>query len=735
MSFARKLSLLVIMSAFIPLGIFAGVTIYSIGKYLTEYSAKEFANIADDKKTKIETRVIKYIEDSTLMSADPALVIAITNYNENPTNENIISIDNVLDRMQNKSNWEKVNILDKNSNIINTRFSDEMEAKHLFSDYKNQSSSAPIILYDDTQGIYNIGMVQKIIYKGSVEGYLLLKLSLDEIKAFVQDYTFLGDTGEIELIHRLNDGSYLIFTPPRKNPTQTTTVVRKGKEGPLIKAALDQVETTYYNTQDFMGNTVLGVTRYLPNTNWGMVAKISYQELYKPLQMLVIVAIAVLLIIMGLTSLVSQAIAQNLIKPVKELTNATEKIVKGDLNARVNITAADELGNLARAFNKMTAELADLYKNLEEKVKEKTQDTHKFMQAVQSASDIIIITDLAGTIVYINPAMSKLTGYTSKDLLNKSIDEISIPENKEIYTKMFDEVRTTKKAVFKEILSKTKSGSTFMSEIHLSPISNDEGSLEYFVIIGRDITNLKDIEKTKSAFIESVARELQTPLGAMKYFLELLEEDNIGFTQRQNEHFNDMKYINSGMLNLVSELINISHIEAGTLQINPERTDLKQIVRNIVKDIATRANYRNIKIVTDIADKLPEVKVDAVIITEIYKNLILNAVKYSNENSTVNIRISYNDNEIISEVIDKGVGIPTNEQNKVFTRFFRAQNAGNVEGAGLGLYLTDLLVKECGGKITFTSTEGAGTSMTFTIPIKGIERRQGTTTLEKITLA
>jgi signal transduction histidine kinase len=248
----------------------------------------------------------------------------------------------------------------------------------------------------------------------------------------------------------------------------------------------------------------------------------------------------------------------------------------------------------------------------------------------------------------------------------------------------------------------------------------------FFIIISyliiRGFEKLAESNRLKSEFISIASHQLRTPLTGIKWAINLMSnEDGKGMNSEQRERIDTIKESNQRMINLINDLLNVSRIEQDRLGLSPEDINIKKIVQNIVKEHKLIAEANNIDLKIKIPEGMPKIWADPEGVKLVINNLLDNAIRYSHNGGTVTLRCKQQKKKNIRcEIEDEGVGIPKEDQNKIFKKFFRSENVMKykTEGTGLGLFIAKAVVKKMGGKIDFQSREGKGTTFWFTLPIK-----------------
>ncbi len=259
------------------------------------------------------------------------------------------------------------------------------------------------------------------------------------------------------------------------------------------------------------------------------------------------------------------------------------------------------------------------------------------------------------------------------------------------------------------------------------PISKSQANL-----YGRDVTEEQLSDQMKSEFVSLASHQLRTPLTATKWLIERLRKSQTGpLNPKQLEIVSHLSQSTIRQIRLVNDLLNISRLESGRVSVTPRPTNLEELLQDIQSELSHIFKAKHQKISLDITTKVPKaLNIDPMLIREVILNLLSNASKYSPQKTTIKVSITRKDDDIVFNVQDAGMGIPTQDQPQIFSRFYRASNviSKDIEGTGLGLYLVKMIVNASGGEITFTSSN-QGTTFIFTLPRKGSKTIKGETTL------
>jgi len=371
------------------------------------------------------------------------------------------------------------------------------------------------------------------------------------------------------------------------------------------------------------------------------------------------------------------------------------------------------------------------------KIKEEAlaNDLKKFKLAVDNASELIVIADPEGILIYGNKAMETITGYTVAEAIGKKTGALwKTPKPIEYYKKFWETIKIQKQTFKSEIQNRRKNGQLYTSMISVSPILDKNGGILYFIGIERDVTKEKEIDKVKTEFVSLASHQLRTPLSAVNWYTEMLLAGDAGtVTPDQRKYLKEIYKSNQRMVDLVNALLNVSHLELGTFAIEPELTDLTQLTQSVIDEQKPQIDEKKIKISSSFEKAIPRILVDQKLRRIVIQNILSNAVKYTPEGGTVELFLSIDKKtkNLLLKVSDTGYGIPKHQQDKIFSKFFRADNirGKDTEGTGLGLYIVKSIIEHSGGDVWFESEENKGSTFFVTLPPEGMKKKEGTKTL------
>ncbi|MBF0186350.1 MAG: PAS domain S-box protein [Magnetococcales bacterium] len=360
----------------------------------------------------------------------------------------------------------------------------------------------------------------------------------------------------------------------------------------------------------------------------------------------------------------------------------------------------------------------------------------KFFLAVQQSPVTTVITDVDGKIEYVNPRFSEVTGYTMKEALGQNPRILKTETTSQIvYEEMWQDI-SSGRTWRGELLNRRKDGSLFWESTLISPIHDDDGNISNYLAVKEDITARKQAEQAlkeakqeaeranlaKSAFLATMSHEIRTPINAILGMGELLLEAPISNEQRT--WLETINQAGETLLALINEILDLSKIEAGQLQLNPRPMDSSELAGGVVGILDLLAQEKGISLVLEVErDVSHPVIGDPDRIRQVLMNLVGNAIKFT-EQGSVTVGIERWDGDLYRfSVQDSGVGISKEKLATVFDPFTQADASVSRQfgGTGLGLTICRRLVELMGGGIHVESHLGEGSLFSFTLPLPAVE--------------
>lgn len=344
----------------------------------------------------------------------------------------------------------------------------------------------------------------------------------------------------------------------------------------------------------------------------------------------------------------------------------------------------------------------------------------------QFTEEGIVIFDRKGLVVGFNPASTRLTKYSPREAIgqhfNRVVRIITTDGQNLAHLTPINQVLNEAKTLTKiEQLIETKSGERTWVESSYSPIFDNAGRVTSGIAIMRNIQKDREVEEIKSDFISIVSHELRTPLSAIKGFLDMILKKDFGSLNDKQFHYLTRVYqSNQRMIDLVEDLLDVSYIESGKINLNQNPLAPEGIITDVVTELASKGFEKQITLRVNRKQRLPLVLADETRLRQILVNLVDNAIKYSFPKSEVMIDFKVQGDDLITSVTDSGVGLSVGQVDRIFQKFGRIYNPMSIQagGTGLGLYIVKRLVESHGGRIwVSTRGEGKGSRFSFSLPI------------------
>lgn len=353
------------------------------------------------------------------------------------------------------------------------------------------------------------------------------------------------------------------------------------------------------------------------------------------------------------------------------------------------------------------AAILNILEDSDELIKQNSKEKKRYRSIMDNLNDGIIILDKKYQIEFINSEALIFLDLDKREVEGKSLLNLIQKKDLEDFFIKDGEVKNFEK---KELI--INDYCLLISSLFLS---------EGFLIIISNASNDKLIERRESDFISIAAHQLRTPLSAIKWTTRMILDGDAGDINEEQRSLLEKTYLsNEKMIYLINDLLDVSKIEENKFIYNKIDYSLEEILNKSLKRFKDILEIKNINLKIHKPDQfLPKVKIDKSKMEIVFQKLIENAIKYSLKGGEISITLEKDDKNVIFKIKDYGAGIPKDQQERIFSKFFRGSNAVKLEtdGTGLGLYTTKSIINSHKGKIWFESVEGEGTTFYFTIPI------------------
>ncbi|MGE7623375.1 cell wall metabolism sensor histidine kinase WalK [Viridibacillus sp. NPDC096237] len=406
---------------------------------------------------------------------------------------------------------------------------------------------------------------------------------------------------------------------------------------------------------------------------------------------------------LAITIILGIFIAKTITKPISDMRKQAQAMAKGNFSRKVRVYGNDEIGQLAIAFNHLTNRLQESQSTTE-------GERRKLASVLANMTDGVIATDRKGRIILINTPAQQLLKSEDDELIGRPL--ISVLGLEEGYT--FEDLIHMKDAVNLDFSSPER---PYIFRANFSVIQKETGFVNGLITVLHDITEQEKIEMERREFVSNVSHELRTPLTTMRSYLEALadgawRDENIAptflnVTQTETER----------MIRLVNDLLQLSRMDSREYELNADIVDFNKFFDRII-DRFEMSKSKNVEFQRHISDTQCYVELDTDKITQVIDNIISNALKYSPDGGNIRFGVTAQEGILKVMISDDGMGIPKENVDRIFDRFYRVDRARarSMGGTGLGLAISREMIHAHGGKVWAESEEGHGTTIFFTLP-------------------
>lgn len=415
-----------------------------------------------------------------------------------------------------------------------------------------------------------------------------------------------------------------------------------------------------------------------------------------------------------LSLILANIVSRALTDPIREMQVQAKRIAEGDYSGEVTVYSRDELGTLAILINELSSEVEQGQATLD-------AERRRLDSVLSNMSDGVIATNRTGKIIIVNNMASKMLDRSINYIVGSNVLDILEIEEVSTTAELFEKQRDfliTRQGFYQDRIYR----------ISFALIQGENGYVSGTVCVMHDVTEQQRLDAERKEFVSNVSHELRTPLTSMRSYIEALI-DGAWKDEELAPRFLDVAQSETDrMIRMIKDLLHLSRIDQGRSDLQLEIIDLNAMLKRIIArfEILLKSKEyadKNYQIKANLLSEVVFVEIDPDRMTQVIDNIINNAIKYSPDGGTIYINLKTTESEVILSIKDEGMGIPEEDLDKIFQRFYRVDRARSraMGGTGLGLAISKEVVEQHGGKIWTESELDVGTEFFVALPYIPVE--------------
>lgn len=529
-----------------------------------------------------------------------------------------------------------------------------------------------------------------------------------EVQKVVDEYALRT---EIDTIRFINDSEVILAT---SNDTSKENINQKINDKQIQNSlSLGKTNDRIKLRDDPGGKVRVWVKNFPIKDDNKILGVIHIEESIEPVYAQLMKINSIFIIGTGLSLLITIIlgffIARTITKPIADMRNQALEMSKGNYTNRVKVYGNDEIGELALTFNNLSKRVQEAQANTE-------SEKRRLDSVITHMSDGVIATDRRGRVRIVNEMALKMLDMNKDDVEGRHVlDVLAIDAHYSL-----DELQDIAGGIIIDINEKEK----LIVRASFSTIIQDTGFITGYIAVLHDVTEQHHVENERREFVANVSHELRTPLTSMRSYIEALEEGAWKDENLAPQFLSVTREETDRMIRLVNDLLQLSKMDNTDDNLNKELIDFNMFIHKIINRFEM-SEGKNATFVRDIPKNGIFVEIDPDKMTQVFDNVITNALKYSKGRKKVEFHVKQNTlfNRMTIQIKDNGIGIPLNKVDKIFDRFFRVDKARTrkMGGTGLGLAISKEIIEAHNGRIWANSKEGYGTSVYITLPCEVLE--------------
>lgn len=411
---------------------------------------------------------------------------------------------------------------------------------------------------------------------------------------------------------------------------------------------------------------------------------------------------------LGITAVIGVALARTITGPIREVTAGAQRIAGGDYDQTITVRSADEIGQLAQAFNYLSS-------RLQTTLREIAREKSRVEGILAYLNDGVVALDGEGQIIHLNPAAGRLLELETGEAYGQPWQEVAA----------LSPVRRALEQAWREqrpasVLLRRHNGEQFL-RVHFNPLREQEQGDGGLVLALQDVTEQERLDRMRREFVANVSHELRTPLTTVKSYVETLLDGALEDRQVARPFLEVVGAETDRMARLVSDLLQLSQLDSQAVRWNWREVHLPDVLERVTRRWRPELEQKGLSFSVRAEPGLPRVRADADRLDQLLENLLSNAVKFTPGGGWIRVAMHSRGDMVRTEIADSGIGIPEDDLSRIFERFYRADKARSRAqgGTGLGLSIARQIVEGHGGRIEIGSRPEEGTRVSFTLPRAG----------------
>ncbi|MGI2328426.1 cell wall metabolism sensor histidine kinase WalK [Planococcus sp. YIM B11945] len=406
-----------------------------------------------------------------------------------------------------------------------------------------------------------------------------------------------------------------------------------------------------------------------------------------------------------ITAILGILVAQTISRPISDMRKQAQAMAKGNFSRKVRVYGDDEIGQLARAFNHLTNRLQESQQSTE-------SERRKLASILSNMTDGVLSTDRRGRVILINDPALRLLDVTRETVINRPLTAVLGLESE--YT--FEDLIHMRETVTLDFSTHEQ---TTLLRTSFSVIQKETGFVNGLIAVLHDNTEQEKIDMERREFVANVSHELRTPLTTMRSYLEALAEGAWQDPDLAPNFLNVTQTETERMIRLVNDLLKLSKMDSSETELTKEIIEFNRFFNRII-DRFEMSKSQNVHFERKLPKEQYFVEIDPDKLTQVIDNIISNALKYSPEGGKIRFSMTIEEGSLLIQISDQGMGIPKENVDRIFDRFYRVDRARSREmgGTGLGLAISKEMINAHDGTIWAESVYGRGTTIFFTLPFE-----------------